>query len=378
MAVFFVLMPLVLLPFIICEQVPPPLNPTVQAVNTNYTLLWNWFGLGNQTATFTVQYIAKFRLTRNQSNLEKAEVHWRTACKETPNMFCDLNPVNLLYLGAYSLRVCATVNGQRSHYVQVDFAPSKDAAVGPPTGVLLSHSGNDLEVSISEPQTISNTSMKVNIPSLYYRFLYWERHFDHKISQPPAVDSANAMVVLEDLKSWTWYCVSVQSRTNEPNRFSVFTDPVCISTQGGFRWGQFFGIFGICLILVLVIVLLILLGSYYSKQSLKKQVVIKPVFLEEQNWHFHPVLLSSDSQPEQCDHLTVQSPSQEHDLSSVRPEWQSSNDSGIYTAKNKTTSEQTTNQNVEALGARDTCLTPKNTALIPDEGFEEQGVALIC
>uniref|UniRef100_A0A8C6TFN7 Interferon/interleukin receptor domain-containing protein n=1 Tax=Neogobius melanostomus TaxID=47308 RepID=A0A8C6TFN7_9GOBI len=117
----------------------------------------------------------KFRLTQNHSK------KWRTPCEGTSNWFCDLNPLNLHYLGVFTLRVRATVNGNQSEWAHVDFAPAKEGdCSGTPTRVLVSHAGNDLEVSISEPQTSNNTSMKDKISSLYYRFLYWEQHTNHK------------------------------------------------------------------------------------------------------------------------------------------------------------------------------------------------------
>lgn len=366
MAALLLLIPLAGLPFIFCEQVPPPVNPTVQALNTNYTLHWTWPGMDTQSVNFTVQYIGKFRLNQNQ-------VNWKTACEDKPTMSCDLNRLNLHYLGIYALRVRATVNGHHSEWAQVDFAPSTDASVGPPIRVLLSPANNVLEVSISEPQTITNTSMKEKIPSLYYTILYWEHLADHKRSPAAAVDSHNTVMVLEDLKSWTWYCVSVQSRTIEPNRTSKFTDPVCISTKGGFHWGTFSWIFGTSLVLVFMIVLGILLRCFYNKKSFQTSAT-QPVCLDE-HWHFPHQPLNSDSQSEQCDPLTVISSSWDHVHSSARPDWQScsdSQDSGIYSTSSKTTSEQSTKLfNMGQVNEQDTCLTPKNVQCILNEGFGE-------
>uniref|UniRef100_A0A8C6TJ87 Interferon/interleukin receptor domain-containing protein n=1 Tax=Neogobius melanostomus TaxID=47308 RepID=A0A8C6TJ87_9GOBI len=221
----------------------------------------------------------KFRLTQNHSK------KWRTPCEGTSNWFCDLNPLNLHYLGVFTLRVRATVNGNQSEWAHVDFAPAKEGD-GTPTRVLVSHAGNDLEVSISEPQTSNNTSMKDKISSLYYRFLYWEQHTNHKVSLHQVLSNSTSLLSkdllfhqrnfggLPDLKSWTWYCVSVQSRTIEPNRTSTFTDPVCISTQGMTIW-----IFVTSLLLVLISVLTIPLGCYCKKRF--KTHVPRLAFLEE-------------------------------------------------------------------------------------------------
>lgn len=317
------------------ETVPRPVNLSIQALNTNYSLHWDWLGERGQTATFAVHFIGKFQLEKT-----KNPPKWRTACRETTKKSCDLSPVNLHYLGIHTLRVRATVNGYHSTWACKDFAPCNDAAVGPPIEVLVSSAGHNLEVSVSAPQTNTKTSMKDLVSSLHYRFLYWERNTKPKAS---SVDSASTVMVLEDLKPWTWYCVSVQSRTIAPNRTSDFTDPVCVSTKGGFQWGTFSWIFGIALFVPLMIVLGILLGVYYRKKSILTRIP-HPVFLD-QNWDFLPMDLSVDCASEQCDQVTAISSSEKQADSSDGHEWQSSGDSqdsGIYATSNKTTSEQST------------------------------------
>lgn len=39
-------------------------------------------------------------------------------------------------------------------------------------------------------------------------------------------------MTLPDLKSWTWYCVMVQSRVEYYNKSSSFTSPLCMQTEG--------------------------------------------------------------------------------------------------------------------------------------------------
>lgn len=56
------------------------------------------------------------------------------------------------------------------------------AAVGPPSKVNIITVGSDLEVYISDPVTIQNTSMKEKISSLYFHIVYWERTADPQVS----------------------------------------------------------------------------------------------------------------------------------------------------------------------------------------------------
>lgn len=46
------------------------------------------------------------------------------------------------------------------------------------------------------------------------------------------LNSSANVVTLPDLKAWTWYCVSIQSRYDFYNKISNFTSPHCMQTEG--------------------------------------------------------------------------------------------------------------------------------------------------
>lgn len=46
------------------------------------------------------------------------------------------------------------------------------------------------------------------------------------------VSSSANVVTLPNLKAWTWYCVTVQSRYDFYNKNSAFTVPLCMQTEG--------------------------------------------------------------------------------------------------------------------------------------------------
>ena len=52
-------------------------------------------------------------------------------------------------------------------------------------------------------------------------------------------------VTLPDLRAWTWYCVSVQSRYDFYSKTSAFTTPHCMQTEGeklgGVTWEEIAG-----------------------------------------------------------------------------------------------------------------------------------------
>lgn len=379
------------LPFISGELVvPPPMNLTLHAVNTDYTLHWDW--IERRTATFTVQWISKFKL-----KIHNRPKKWKMACEEISIMSCDLTPLDLHYLCIYTLRVRANMNGHYSEWVQKDFAPAKDAAVGPPSSVVVSPVDSVLEVSILEPQTSVNTSMKEHIQSLYFRFQYWERHTDPQGLRKSAMDSASTVVTLQDLKSWTWYCVSVQSRSLEPIRTSAFTAPVCKRTQGGLPWWQIFLYFLASLTACFLLVLVIPIGCFHCYKVFKNifnPSVPWPIFLDQ---GVSPELLSPVCHSELlCDDLTVspesdrlqihESTSQEH-AQGRQPEMsrrhsrqssRGSRDSGVYStsnSSNKPSSDQSSclssvlSSGPDVVRLKHICLAPENVQLIPDEGF---------
>ncbi|XP_072315392.1 interferon alpha/beta receptor 1b-like [Eucyclogobius newberryi] len=287
---------LTLVPLSFCTQVPAPEDLRVQALNTDYTLLWSWGqGSEGQTVSFTVQYMGAFRKNRPK---------WRQACEETWERSCDLNPLDLHYLGIYSLRVQASVDGLTSNWTALDFAPAKDAAVGPPTSVKVSAAGNVLEVSVTEPRTINNTSMKDKIPSLSFRFMFWEKE---RSGQRTPVDSPNTMVTLDKLSFWTFYCVSVQSLTIDPDRTSAFTEPLCLSTEGP-HWLKICLCFLASLCGAFLLVFGVSFGAFHCHRRLKNSFhprVTRPVFLDQ--LHVSPELLLLDWSEHQCDLLTVTS-----------------------------------------------------------------------
>uniref|UniRef100_A0AAV2JCK9 Uncharacterized protein n=1 Tax=Knipowitschia caucasica TaxID=637954 RepID=A0AAV2JCK9_KNICA len=306
--------------------VPPPHDVTVRAVNTNYCLVWNWTGPEGHEVSFTTQYIGKFKLNRPN------DPKWWPACDGSPLMTCDLNPLKLHYLGIYCLRVRAAVGGVFSPWRHVEFTPGEDAAVGPPSRVTVSAAGAGLEVSVLEPQTNNNTSMKEHIPFLSFRYTFWEQQpqsvlaSTHTGQQPQMfhVDSDKTVVVLENLKSWTVFCVKVKSRTTNPNRTSRYSPPHCLSTNGSLHWWQVALIFLSSLCVALLLGLGLVLGGFQANRVFKQSCLYKatpPDFLKEFQVSPEPLCPDFDSELK-CDLLTLTSP-QETCRNSV------SDDSGV-------------------------------------------------
>uniref|UniRef100_A0A673YZJ7 Interleukin 10 receptor, beta n=1 Tax=Salmo trutta TaxID=8032 RepID=A0A673YZJ7_SALTR len=152
----------------VLAELPQPQNLTLLTLNTQYVLTWDWDQTTTGNAvTFTVEYMAKYKMKMKKKN-------WSRVCERTTHTRCDLTDSDLHYLGMYVLRVRASADGVNSHWVCIDFCPDMDASLGPPSRVELAPVGNLLDVTISDPLTSTQGSMKEHVLFLYYRILYWE------------------------------------------------------------------------------------------------------------------------------------------------------------------------------------------------------------
>ncbi|CAB1346578.1 unnamed protein product [Coregonus sp. 'balchen'] len=216
-------------------ELPVPQNVILRTLNTQYLLIWDWdqTTTGN-TVTFTAEYMAR-------------------VCERTTDTHCNFTGSDLHYFGMYVLRVRASADGLNSDWVLKDFCPDKDAVLGPPSRVELAPVGNLLDVTISDPLTSTQGSMKEHVLSLYYHILYWSHSDDPQGLKPKVVDSSNNLVTLPELEAWTWYCVMVQSRYDYYNKTSSYTAPQCMQTEGDtLCWQIFLVSLVACILLVLL------------------------------------------------------------------------------------------------------------------------------
>ncbi|KAF4086706.1 hypothetical protein AMELA_G00087390 [Ameiurus melas] len=213
---------------VVCAVLPVPQNVILQTCNMNYVLKWDWDP--NQApddannVTFTAQYLAKFK-----ASWPKHKQGWKLMCESTPEHVCDFSSVRLHYLGMWLLRLRAQSGQNVSSWVKIVFCPDRDAVLGPPSAVNVTLVNGLLQVAISDPQTITNGSMKEYLPNMYYFIQYWKKSSS---TQPNNLTSANNLVVLPELESWTWYCVRVQSMDDFYRKTSVFSPTYCTQTGG--------------------------------------------------------------------------------------------------------------------------------------------------
>ncbi|XP_076603524.1 interferon alpha/beta receptor 1b-like isoform X2 [Chaetodon auriga] len=246
-------------------ELAAPQHVTMVTLNTNYTLSWDWdqSAAGHHAVTFTTQFVSKYKLKSKKSP------NWHMACEGTSHRSCDLTEFSLHYLGIYMIRVRASVNGNHSDWVQKEFCPDKDAALGPPSKVDLQTAGSVLDVFITDPVTSTNSSMRDKLSNLYYQIVYWEGSAHTQASGAQMLDSSANLVTLPSLKAWTWYCVRVQSRCDFYNKSSSFTSPQCMQTEGATPWWLIFLYFLGSLVVCFTIVLFALFFSYRMYKTVK-------------------------------------------------------------------------------------------------------------
>ncbi|XP_034042857.1 LOW QUALITY PROTEIN: interleukin-10 receptor subunit beta [Thalassophryne amazonica] len=250
---------------IVAADVIPPQNVDVNALNTCYTLKWDWDqrAAENHSVSFTTQYI--------MSHMVKRPKHkWATLCENTSQKSCDLTASALKYQNAYRLRVRADVDKDHSAWVEKEFCPERDANLGPPDKVRIAPAGSDLEVNITDPLSSNNSSMKNYVESMYYRIIYWESSPDPQALAVQTLCTSANLVTLPHLKARTHYCVKVQSRDDYYNKTSNFTTPQCMQTEGPTPLWQILLCLIVSMVVCFLLVGLILLGFFKFSWSLKR------------------------------------------------------------------------------------------------------------
>ncbi|XP_051762367.1 interferon alpha/beta receptor 1a [Ctenopharyngodon idella] len=276
-----------------------PQNLSLQTLNTQYVLHWDWAD-DQQTAmkgtlTFTAQYL---------SHKQK----WRTVCADVSERRCDFTDAGLHYKGMYYLRVRANTAQWFSSWTNISFCPEEDADLGPPSSVKLTSVKGDLEIVIADPLSSTNESMKTLAPDMHYLIQYWKQLEGYKKAE--VLKTKNNVVTLSELDGSTWYCVRVQSCCDFYNKTSVFSDTHCTRTEGPTPYWQIFLYFLLSLVLCFLLVLLVWFCFYKVLKSLKSIFypnVQLPAHIQEL-WvsdSEKPQLLPPESPSSVCEHLDM-------------------------------------------------------------------------
>ncbi|KAJ8350892.1 hypothetical protein SKAU_G00260220 [Synaphobranchus kaupii] len=213
--------------FEVSAILPSPHNLTLQTLNTQYILRWEWEQqtLANQNITFTAQFLPAYKIRRKKQD-------WKLVCNTTLDTHCDFTNSQLHYQGIYLLRVRADCGGESSEWVQKEFCPHEDANLGPPSKVEVFPGNGLLRLWISDPLTSNNKSMREKLlPSLYFLIQYW-RQSQTVVEDIRVLETSQNDVTLVNLQSRTTYCVTVRSHIDFYNKTSQFSPVLCMKTTG--------------------------------------------------------------------------------------------------------------------------------------------------
>ncbi|XP_049341349.1 interleukin-10 receptor subunit beta [Astyanax mexicanus] len=338
-------------------NLPRPRNVRPQTLNTDYILKWDWdqTASSESSTTFTAQSLAKYKVKN-----AKRKNDWKTVCECTSEHHCDFTGAELYYLGMWLLRVRAQNESHVSSWVQIEFCPDRDAAIGPPSAVEVKPVKGMLEVAISDPLTSENTSMKDWVKDLQYIVQYWKDPLEMQ-KKKQLVITTN-LVTLPDLETWTVYCVRVQSRYDFYNKSSTFSPIHCEQTEGQMPYWQIFLYFLLSLAVSFLLVLGLSFCFFKSFKAIKNTFypsIQLPTHIQEylcdSPGSDMPHLLTTESEVEICcDRLDIlaadtvatdvvmeiHNPPQDSEQDSRNHIRHSSGDSGVYSTEEGTGASQ--------------------------------------
>eukprot|EP00075_Anas_platyrhynchos_P015726 XP_027304979.1 interferon alpha/beta receptor 1 isoform X1 [Anas platyrhynchos] len=178
-----------------------PQDIQVYAVNTNFTLRWNY--TGNDTdVTFSAEY-------QWFGDPQTSETEWKElpGCQNVTDTECDFSSAITEYNDRHLVRVRAERKEDKSPWSSVfEMIPYFIAQIGPPEVHLQSINGAiKIQVSHAEPNQVQK--MWVTLSSFKYNLVIWENSSDAEVR------SQNIFPVdtISDLAPETTYCLKVQA-----------------------------------------------------------------------------------------------------------------------------------------------------------------------
>ncbi|XP_066563174.1 interferon alpha/beta receptor 1a isoform X2 [Amia ocellicauda] len=160
----------------------------------------------------------------------KGKKNWTSVCHMITDTQCDFSTsLQQYYYGLFIIRLRANSFEEHSPWIKREFCPDKDADLGPPSKVDVISTNGMLEVSISDPMSTQNISMKTKI-EIAYKIVYCEYLQLQKSENCKAIESENNVITLSKLKPWTVYCVRVQALSAYYEKKSPFTPVLCRQT----------------------------------------------------------------------------------------------------------------------------------------------------
>ncbi|XP_077583832.1 interleukin-10 receptor subunit beta-like isoform X2 [Stigmatopora nigra] len=192
----------------------PPRNVRLNSTNMNMVLRWD----SPEGATNDLLYTAECISVRI----------CQMGCVNISTLECDFSNLSnyLSVYGRYKARVKAIQGPENSSWVESKpITMDSDTTIGPPNVQLIS-TGARIQIEIEDPEfAISN--IKSVFGDLTYNITYWNEGQSEK--RKHISNLRQNQILLQDLDSWTTYCVQVQINAAR-NKYSQPSQKVCKRT----------------------------------------------------------------------------------------------------------------------------------------------------
>ncbi|CAH2219250.1 interferon alpha beta receptor 1 [Pelobates cultripes] len=214
----------------------------MQAVDTNFTLKWDYNCKEDPNVTFSV-------LIRRSDTWSVYD-----GCANISQMECQVLGLNMF--GNYDF--CVSVDdgqGNRNLSNTLTFKPLHHTVIGPPTRLMLNLTHYTLKMMASDPEGFSKEELRWACNPSYHAVL-WKKSSD---TQKESFQEKMPFFTVENLEPSTVYCVTMRVVCSYDNRTGLFSEPHCIKTDPDYSafwktWGILFILLGLIIISVLVYV----------------------------------------------------------------------------------------------------------------------------
>ncbi|XP_052529823.1 interferon alpha/beta receptor 1 [Tympanuchus pallidicinctus] len=198
-----------------------PQDIQVYAVNTNFTLRWNYTGDGTNV-TFSAQY-------QYFDDVQTDKPEWRelSGCQNVSHTECDFSSAITAYYDVHHMRIRAERREDKSPWSSIfEMIPYEIAQIGPPEVALQSINGA-IKIKVSPPEANQVRKMWLNPLLFKYNVVIWENSSNvEKVRNQKILP----MDVIDGLAPETTYCLKVQAIILLDYQEGLFSPIHCIKT----------------------------------------------------------------------------------------------------------------------------------------------------
>nr|XP_009931683.1 PREDICTED: interferon alpha/beta receptor 1 [Opisthocomus hoazin] len=196
-----------------------PQDIQVYAVNTNFTLRWNYTG-NDTTVTFSAEY-------RWFEDFETNEAEWKElpGCQNVTRMECDFSSAITEYYDTHHVRIRAERREEVSPWSSIfEMVPYYIAQIGPP-GIELQSTNGVIKIKVSPPEANQVRKMWITHLSFKYNLVIWKNSSDAEKVKPIFPTDT-----IDYFAPDTTYCLKVQATLPLELQEGLFSPVRCIKT----------------------------------------------------------------------------------------------------------------------------------------------------